>query len=71
MSHKIYDNDLVAIRKNKVTSTLKPVYTYIKPAYIRMRIVKLSKVLMYEFHYNYIKITTVTTQDYYSQTLID
>ena len=30
MSHKIFDNDLVAIRKNKVTLTLK------KPAYIGM-----------------------------------
>ena len=30
MSHKIFDNDLVAIRKNKVTLTLN------KPAYIGM-----------------------------------
>ena len=41
MSHKIFDNDLVAIRKNKVTFTLN------KPAYIGMCILELSKVLMY------------------------
>ena len=49
MSHKIFDNDLVAIRKNKVTLTLN------KPAYIGMCILELSKVLMYEFHYDCIK----------------
>ena len=49
MSHKTFDNDLVTIRKNKVTVML------IKPAYIRMGILELRKVLMYEFHYNYIK----------------
>ena len=49
MSHKIFDNGLNAIRKNKVTLTLK------KPAYIGMCISELSKVLMYEFHYEYIK----------------
>ena len=40
MSHKIFDNDLVAIRENKVTLTLN------KPAYIGMCILELSKVLM-------------------------
>ena len=45
MSHKIFDNDLVVIRKNKATLTLN------KPAYIGMCILELSKVLMYEFHY--------------------
>ena len=49
MSHKIFDNDLVAIRKNKVTLILN------KPAYIGMCILELSKVLMYEFHYDYTK----------------
>ena len=38
---KIFDNNLVAIRKNKVTLTL--------------CVLDLSKVLMYEFHYDYIK----------------
>ena len=48
-SHKIFDNDLVAIRKNKVTLTLN------KTAYICMCFLELSKVLMHEFHYDYIK----------------
>ena len=48
-SHKIFDNDLVAIPINKVTLTLN------KPAYIGMCILELSKILMYEFHYDYIK----------------
>ena len=49
MSYKIFDYELVAIPKNKVTLTLK------KPAYIGMCALKLSKVLMYEFYYDYIK----------------
>ena len=49
MSHKIFDNDLVVIRKNKVT------LMHSKLAYIGMCIFKLSKILMYEFHYDYIK----------------
>ena len=48
MSHKIFDN-LVATHKNKVTLMLN------KPAYIGMCILQLNKVLMYEFHHNYIK----------------
>ena len=49
MSQKIFDDDLVAIRKNKVTLTLN------KPAYVGMCILNLYKVLMYKFHYYYIK----------------
>ena len=49
MSQKIFDNDLVAINKSKVTSTLN------KPAYIAMYILDLDKVLMYNFHYDCIK----------------
>ena len=49
MSHKIFGNDLVQIRKNKVTLMLN------KHAYIGMCILELSKVLMYEFRYDYIK----------------
>ena len=45
-SHKIFDNDLVATRKNKVTLTLN------KSACIGMGILELGKVLMYEFHYD-------------------
>ena len=49
MSKKVFDNDLVAICKNKVTLTLN------KPAYVKMCILDLSKVLMYKLHYNNIK----------------
>ena len=49
MSQKIFDNDSVAIRKNKVTLRLN------KPACAGMCILDLSKVLTYEFHYDYIK----------------
>ena len=47
-SRKIFDNDLVAIRENKVTLTLN------KLASIGMWILELSKVLIYEFYYDYI-----------------
>ena len=40
MSYKIFDNDLVGIRKNKVTLTLN------KPACIEMCILELNKILM-------------------------
>ena len=49
MSHKVFDNNLVAIRKSKLALKLN------KPAYIGMCILKSSKVLMYEFHYGYVK----------------
>ena len=49
MSHKIFHNNLVAIWISKV------VLKFNKPAYIGMCILELRKVLMYEFHYDYIK----------------
>ena len=49
ISQKIFDNDLVAIRKIKVRLTLN------KPTYAGICIYDLSKVLMCEFHYDYIK----------------
>ena len=49
VSNQIFDNDLVTIPNNKVSLTLN------KPEYIGMRILELSKVLMYKFHYDYIK----------------
>ena len=45
--HKIFDNNLVTIRKNKVLLKLN------KPAYIGTCILELSEVLMYEFNYDY------------------
>ena len=49
MSYKIFDNNLVAIRKSRLALKLN------KPAYIGMCVLELSKMLMYEFDYDYIK----------------
>ena len=49
MSHKIFDNNLVLIRKSKIALKLN------KPAYIGMCILEFSEALMYEFHYDYIE----------------
>ena len=49
ISCKIFNEDLVAVHKSKLTLTLN------RPAYVGMCILDLSKTLMYDFHYNYIK----------------
>ena len=49
MLQKLIDTDLVAIHKSKVALTLD------KHAYLRMCIVVLNKVLICDFHYDYIK----------------
>ena len=49
INSKIFNEDLVAIHKTKTTLTLN------RPAYVGMCILDLSKTLMYDFHYNYIK----------------
>lgn len=49
VSSKIFNENLVAVHKIKEQLTLN------RPAYIGMCILDLSKTLMYDFHYNYIK----------------
>ena len=49
MSHKIFDNNLVEIRKSKLALKLN------KPAYIGMYMLELGKVLICKFHYDHIK----------------
>ena len=49
VSIKIFNENLVAVHKIKETLTLN------RPAYVGMCILDLSKTLMYDFHYNYIK----------------
>ena len=49
MFHKVFDNNLVTTQKSKLALKLN------KLAYIGMSILDLSKVLMYEIHYHYIK----------------
>ena len=49
VSQKIFINNFVAVHK------IKPVLTLNKPIYVGFSILELSKSLLYEFHYKYIK----------------
>ena len=49
ISSKIFNENLVAVHKIKEALTLN------RLAYVSMYILDLSKMLMYNFHYNYIK----------------
>ena len=49
VSSKIFNDNLIAVHKIKETLTLN------RPSYVGMCILDLSKTLMYDFHYNYIK----------------
>ena len=49
VSSKIFNKNLVAVHKIKEMLKLN------RPAYVGMCILDLSKTLMYDFHYNYIK----------------
>ena len=49
VNSKIFNEDLVAVHKIKETLILD------RPAYMGMCILDLSKPLMYDFHYNYVK----------------
>ena len=49
VSSKIFNENLVAVHKIKETLTL------IRPAYVGVCILDLSKTLMYDFHYNYVR----------------
>ena len=49
ISHKIFHENLVAVHSKQTKLLLN------KPSYVGMCILELSKTLMYDFHYNYIK----------------
>ena len=49
ISQKIFSKNLVAIHR------IKPVLTLNKPIYVGFIILDLSKLLMYKFHYEYVK----------------
>ena len=49
VNSKIFNENLMAVHKIKEAQTLN------RPAYVGMCILDLSKMLMYDFHYNYIK----------------
>ena len=50
VSQKIFSRNFVAIHE------IKPVLTLDKPIYVGFSILDLSRLLMYEFHYNYIAV---------------
>ena len=50
VNSKIFNSNLVAVHKTKEAITLKT------PAYVGTSILDLSRTLMYDFHYNYIKV---------------
>ena len=56
VSSKIFNENLMAVHKVKETLTLN------RPAYVGMCILDLSKTLMYDFHYNYIKKKSMTIE---------
>ena len=49
ITHKIFDKNYAAIHERK------PVLTLNKPVYVGFTVLELSKWLMYDFHYNFIK----------------
>jgi len=53
VSSKIFNQDLVAVHTKKEKLLLD------KPSYVGMCILDLSKIHMYDFHYNYIKKSTL------------
>ena len=59
MAQKILDNDWIAIQKNKV------LMRFNKPAYFRMCILDLSKILMYDFIPITLTINIITKLDHY------
>ena len=60
-SSKIFNENLMAVHKVKETLTLN------RPVYVGMCILDLSKTLMYDFHYNYIKRSITIEPDSCSQ----
>ena len=57
ISSKIFNENLMAVHKVKETLTPN------RPAYVGMCILDLSKMLMYDFHYNYIKRSVTIEPD--------
>ena len=49
VTHKLFDKDFTAIHE------IKPVLILNKPTYVGFTVLELSKWIMYNFHYNYIK----------------
>ena len=58
ITHKIFDKSYAAIHETK------PVLTLNKPIYVGFTVLELSKWLMYDFHYNFIKNTDTDSLAY-------
>ena len=51
ITHKIFDKNYATIHK------IKPVLRFNNPIYVRFTVLELSKWLMYDFHFSFIKNT--------------
>ena len=49
ITHKIFGKNYAAIHE------IKPILTLNKPIYVKFTVLELSKLLMYDFYYNFIK----------------
>ena len=58
ITHKIFDKNFVAFHE------IKPVLMLNKPIYVGFTVLELSKWLMYDFHYNFIKNTDTDSLAY-------
>ena len=63
ISQKIFDKNFVAIHQ------IKPVLTLNKPIYVGFSILEWSKLLMYQFHYEYVK-TKLDANLLFSDTIV-
>ena len=64
ITHKIFDKDFAAIHE------IKPVLILNKPIYIGFTVLELSKWLIYEFHYNFVKNTLMLNCYLLKQTVL-
>ena len=64
VSQKIFNKSFVAIHE------MKPVLRLDKPIYVAFSILDLSNLLIYEFHYNYIKIKYTENLLFYRHSLV-
>ena len=62
ISQKIFDKNVVAVHCSKTVLTLN------KPIYVGFCILAMSKLLMYQFHYDYVLKTFNSVKSCYSQT---
>ena len=64
ITHKLFCKNYAAIQE------IKPVLTLSKPIYVGFAVLKLSKWLMYDFHYNFTKNTLMLNCYLLTQTVL-